>query len=241
MADRLSSPAQVAPGDLDLDSSAKQAKLGAEFVDGNGRHFRYCLAGATALVPGKLQQAAAEVTTHQGLACAAAAIGASSATVTLGATNAATADQYAEGYLVITIPPGQGYVYKISSHPAAAADATLALALEDPIEVALTTASKADLVTNPYSKVIVNPTTATSAPVGGAITAVTAAQYGFILTKGVCPLLVDDQTVVVGTNVAASNQAAGAVEPHTGVQAIVGIALTGGATTDYVAVQVNLV
>ena len=107
--------------------------------------------------------------------------------------------------------------------------------------MALTTASKADLVTNPYSKVIVNPTTATSAPVGGAITAVTAAQYGFILTKGVCPLLVDDQTVVVGTNVAASNQAAGAVEPHTGVQAIVGIALTGGATTDYVAVQVNLV
>lgn len=213
--------------------------LGAKFVDQNGNAYRRVLVGDTALVPGKLYQAPAEITNHQNLEPTATfAIGSTTLTVTLGAT-AVTANQYAGGYVIVTITPGQGYRYLISSHPAADANATLTLTLADPLKVALTVASNVDLVLNPYSGVIVNPTTATSCVVGAAVYAAPAATYSWLQVGGVAPLLVDDQTVAVGTNVCASNQAAGAIEPHTGVQALVGIAVTGGATTDYVAVRLT--
>jgi hypothetical protein len=234
----LQSDLLISPGDLTLNTSTAQAGLGAKAVTGDGREFRYVLAGGTALVPGKLQQAPAEITNHQNLTPAAAAIGATQVTVTLGAT-AATANQYAGGLLIVTTTPGQGYAYQISSHPAADASATLTVTLTDPIVVALTTSSVVDLVLNPYSGVIVNPASASSAPVGGAVHAVTAAQYGWIQSHGACALLADG-TVTVGTSLVASNATAGAVEALTGVQAIVGLALTGIATTEYGAVHLML-
>lgn len=211
--------------------------LGAKFVDQNGNAYRRVLVGGTALVPGKLYQAPAEITDHQGLTPAAAAIGATSVTVTLGAT-AVTANQYAGGYLIVTITPGQGYKYLISSHPAASGAATCVLQLADPIVVALTTSSRVDMVLNPYSGVVVNPTTATSCPVGAAVHAAAAATYSWLQTGGVAALLADG-ALAVGTNVCASNATAGAVEAATGVQALVGLAQTGVATTDYGAVKLT--
>lgn len=240
MATRLSSNIFLNPGDITANfssiSDAGNVSLGAAAFDNAGNRYRFVKAGGTALVPGKLQQAAAEVTADQGLACAAAAIGATSVTTT--STVTVTANQYAGGWLVVTITPGQGYRYLISSHPAATA-AALTLTLEDPIVVALTTSSRVDLVANPYSGVIVNPTTATSAPVGAAVSAVTASYFGWVQDGGVASLL-SDGGATVGTAQVASNGTAGAVEALTGVQAPVGIALTGIATTDYGAVLLNI-
>lgn len=212
--------------------------LGAKFVDQSGKAYRWALNGATAMVPGKLYQAPAEITDHQGLTPAAAAIGATQVTVALGAT-AATANQYSQGYLVVTVTPGQGYRYRISANPAAALSTSMVVTLEDPILVALTTSSRVDLVLNEYSGVIVNPSTASSCPVGAAIYPVAASTYGWVQTGGVASLLADG-AVVVGTNVCASNATAGAVEAATGVQALVGIAQTGIATTEYGAVKLTL-
>lgn len=213
-------------------------RLGQITYTDDGRGFRYCLVGATALVPGKLYQAPAEITNHQNLTPAAAAIGATSLTVTLGAT-AATANQYAGGYAVVTVTPGQGYTYRIASNPAADASASIVLSLADPILVALTTSSRIDLFPSPFSGVVVNPTTATSAPVGAAVFAAPAASYAWLQVTGPCALLADG-TVTVGTCVVASNATAGAVEALTGVQASVGLALTGIATTEYGLVDLNL-
>jgi hypothetical protein len=188
-------------------------------------------AGAVALVPGTLVQAPAEVTNHQNLTPAAAAIGATQVTVTLGAT-AATANQYAGGLLVVTVTPGQGYSYEIDSHPAASGSATLVLTLKDPILVALTTSSRVDLVANEYNGVIINPTTASSNPVGVAVYPIAIGEYGYIQTGGHANVLADG-AVVVGTAVVASNATAGAVEALTGVQAPIGIAQSGIATTEY--------
>ena len=232
MATRLSSGLLVNPGDLTQNTANAAVQLGAVAFDQAGNRYRYVKAGGTSLVPGKLQQASAEVTADQGLACAAAAIGA--VTVTTTSTVTVTANQYAGGWLIVTITPGQGYKYLISSHPAATG-AAVTLTLSDPLVVALTTDSRLDLVANPYSGVIVNPASASSAPIGAAITAVTNAQFGWIQDAGVAALLADG-TVTVGTGVVASNATAGAVEALTGVQAPVGIALTGGATTDYSAI-----
>jgi hypothetical protein len=233
MATRLSSGLLVNPGDLTQNTASAAVQLGAVAFDQAGNRYRYCKAGGTSLVPGKLQQAAAEVTGDQDLAIAAAAAGATSITTT--STVTVTANQYAGGWVVIADDVGEGYKYLISSHPAATS-AALTLTLSDPIVVALTTSTTIDLIPNPFSGVIVNPTTATSAPVGAAITAITNAQYGWIQDQGVASLLADG-SVTVGTSLVASNGTAGAVEALTGVQAFVGIALTGAASTEYGAVK----
>lgn len=233
MATRLSSGLLVNPGDLTQNTANPAVQLGAVAFDQAGNRYRYAKAGGTTLVPGKLQQAAAEATGDQDLAVAAAAIGATSVTTT--STVTVTANQYAGGWLLVTVTPGQGYKYLISSHPAASG-AAVTLTLSDPLVVALTTSSRVDLVANPYSGIVVNPTTATSAPVGVAVAAITNAQYGWIQDGGVASIL-NDGGSTVGTNVSASNGTAGAVEAAVTAQAAVGVALTGIATTEYGAIK----
>lgn len=230
----------MSPQDIFSTSATQGTSLGAKATLGDGRSFRYALAGGTSLVPGKLQQASAEDTTnYQNLAAAALAIG--DTTVTVSTSTTVTANILAGGYLNTTTSTGAGYTYQIGGNTATAGAVGLVITLNDPILVATVAANtKFDLTPNPFASVVVNPTAASSAPVGAAVFAITNAQYGWIQTSGTVALLVDDQTVVVGTSVAASNQAAGAIEPFTGVQAPVGIALTGGATTQYVQVALNL-
>lgn len=215
--------------------------LGSKLVSDDGREFRYAKAGASALVRGNLLQAPAEVTNHQNLApTATTAIGAMSLTVTLGAT-AATANQYAGGYVVVTVTPGLGQMVKIRSHPAADSAATLTVALDEPLSVALTTTSRVDLVPNPYNGVVQNPTTATSAPVGVATKNITAGYYGWVQTKGAANVTTEG-TIVVGAMVVASNGTAGAVEDGASAtdQARVGTALSGVGSGENGAILLNL-
>lgn len=219
-------------------SSIKMNFLGQRLTSGDGREFTYVLNGAVAMVTGKLYQGPAQVTGDQNLAVAAAAVGAT--TVTTTSTVTVTANQYAGGWLAVTVTPGVGYQYRIKSHPAATA-AAVTLTLEDPIVVALTTSSRVDLAT-PFSGVIVNPTTATSAALGGAVYTVAAAEYGWIQNRGAAVLLADG-AITTGTELIASNAVAGAVEPGADaadLQANVGIALAGIADTEYGFVDLKL-
>lgn len=236
----LTGATQIAGQDIFTTSTSANTNLGALATTGDGRYYRYSSLGAVAAVPGKLYQAAAEITNHQNLAPTAnGAIGDRTITVTLGAT-AATANQYAGGYAVISDSTGEGYMYEIASHPAALLSATLQLTLVDPLLTTTASAStKVDLIPNPYSATIVNPTTATSAPIGAAVFPVAIGGFGWMQVSGPTVLLADG-AITVGTNLAASNGTAGAVEPATGVQAVVGTALTGIATTEYGAVFLQL-
>ena len=231
MATSLNSGPHVVAANLTDNSATAEHNLGELVRSPDGRTYRYARAGEL-LVPGTLLQAPAEITNHQNLTPAAAAIGATSVTVTLGGT-AATANQYAGGYLVGTETPGEGQMYLIKSHPAQTnGSGTLAIEISDPIVVALTSSSHVDLVLNQYSGVIINPASASSNPVGVAVTAITASQFGWIQVGGVANILADG-TVTVGTAVVASNATAGAVEALTGVQAAIGNAVSGIATTEY--------
>lgn len=235
----LSSDTLINPQDLfDVSGGSTNdgTNLGGLATTGDGRYFRWALAGASALVPGKLQQAPAEVTGNENLSFAAASAGATQ--ITSSSTVTVTANQYAGGWVVVTNTAGQGYQYQIGSH-AAASSAVVTLNLVDPLIVAITTGSHIDLVANPYNGVIVNPATATANPVGVAVAATPAAGYGWIQVRGIATVLADG-AVTVGTNVVASNAIAGAVEPATGVQALVGIAATGIADTDYGAVNLTI-
>lgn len=206
----------------------------------DGRGFRYTLAGAAALVPGKLYQASAEDTSNlQNLAVVAAGTAAiqvvTSSSVTVGA------NALAGGLMVVTTSVGAGYTYKIKSNPVASAGA-LTINLEDPLLTNLTTASRIDLIPNPYAGVIVNPAAASSAPVGVAIYPVNAGSYGWIQTHGPVAVLADG-ALVVGQPVAASAGTAGAVEAFTGTSGttfVVGVAVTGVATTEYGVVSLTI-
>lgn len=236
----LTGATQIAGQDIFTTSTSANTNLGALATTGDGRYYRYSSLGAVAAVPGKLYQAAAEITNHQNLAPTAnGAIGDRTITVTLGAT-AATANYYAGGYALITTSTGAGYMYEIASNPAALLSATLQLTLVDPLLTTIASAStKVDLIPNPYSATVVNPTTATSAPIGAAVFPVAISGFGWMQVSGPTVLLADG-AVTVGTNLVASNGTAGAVEPAAGVQAVVGTALTGIATTEYGAVFLQL-
>lgn len=70
-------------------------------ASGDGREFMYVLNGAVAQVPGKLYQSPAEVTADENLAVAAAAVG--STTITTTSTVTVTANQYAGGWVAVTV------------------------------------------------------------------------------------------------------------------------------------------
>lgn len=225
----LTSDMLINPQDLFTSSSVQQAVLGARAVTTDGRAVRYAKMGAVAGVVGKLYQAPAEVTANQDLAVSATAVG--STTITTTTTVTVTANQYAGGFVHVTVTPGVGYSYRIKSHPAATA-AALTLTLEDKVQVALTTSSRIDLQASQFNGVIVNPTTATSGPVGACIYPIAAGEFGWLQVRGSCNLL-NDGGSTVGTNVSASNGTAGAVEAAVTAQAAVGFAMSGIATTEY--------
>jgi hypothetical protein len=221
----------VGPQEIFSQSSTQKTDLGMYVETGDGRGFRYCLAGGTALVAGTLQQAAAEDTTNmQALTITNAAIGATSITTT--DTTTLTVNQLAGGLLSIaTGTLGVGFTYRIKGNTAATA-AVATFYLEDPVIVATTGTAKIDVKPNAYAGVIINPKTASSGPVGAAVYNVTAAYYGWLQTHGPATIL-NDGGSTVGTNVSASNATAGAVEAAVTAQAAVGYALTGIATTEY--------
>ncbi len=239
MASQLTHDVSLAAVDLTGNTATQLHNLGERVVTPDGRSFRYAKAGAVDLVAGTLLQASAQVANHQNLTATAAAAGATSVTVTLGGT-AATANQYAGGYVMVTVTPDQGKQYLVLSNPAQTnGSGTLTLQLADPIVTAWTTGTRVDLIANPYNGVLINPSTASSTPVGVAQVVITAAQYGWIQVGGVANILADG-AVTVGTSLVASNATAGAVEALTGVQAVVGIAVTDISTTEYGAVRIFL-
>jgi len=201
----------VAIGQADLISSATQVhQLGTRSVDDAGRVFRYVKAGASALVAGNVLQSPAIVPDHLGTTAAAIAIGAMSLTFAPTSSTAATADQYADGYLGVDTTPGNGYTYSVLGNTAGTA--SLTVTLKDPIQVALTTASRLGLIANPYRGVIQLPaTTATGSIVGIATYVIAIGEYGWVGTWGLFSVLTTG-TPALGAMVLGPGTAAGAAQ-----------------------------
>ena len=182
---------QVTGADIYANDSDQKMPLGSYFETGDGRGFRYVKVGATATVPGNVYQGPAEDTTNYspsgGLSIAAAVAGAT--TVTLTSSVTITLNALAGGYMTVNVTPGLGQMYKIASNTAVVGAAGCVITLEDPIRVALTTASKIALRANIYSGIVVAPTTMTNLCVGVAHTIITAAYYGWIQTHGLVSAL----------------------------------------------------
>lgn len=219
--------------------------LGTRWSLEDGREVKLVLAGASNLASGKMMTAPAPIANHANLTVTAvqaySANGNTPATVTvtLGGT-AATANQYAGGYAVINAGTGLGQTLQISSNPAqATTNGSLVVTLSDGPNTALDTSSKVTLIANPCFKVILSDHTALQQPVGVTLYPITAANYGYIVSKGVVSCLQDGNTTV-GSAISTSNGVDGAIENGVIAQGFVGNAIMTGVDTQYQPVFINL-
>lgn len=226
----------VSPQELFTSSATQGTDIGALATSGDGRYFRYFLNGAVTTVPGKVYQGPAQDSTNQspagGLAVAASAIG--STTVTLTGTLTLTVNQLAGAFMSVCITPGQGYLYKVKSNTAVAAAANCVVTLEDPIQVALTTASKVVFQQNPYNGTVVAPATLTGTPAGVPITGVVNAQYGWIQTHGPASCLLTGTFASAGLAVGVLvGGTSGSLAPAIAGTNVLGYTMSISATTEY--------
>lgn len=238
----LTGPQQISSNDWGVITSSQNSPLGVKAGSPDGREYRYGLAGATALAVGKLTQQPTAEANHQVIAVqAAAALGATTVSVTLGAT-AATVNQYAGGYLTIQDSVGAGSSYLISGHPAAALSTTLVITLAEPLTLALTTATKCSLIVHSYSNMIIAATGIVSQINGVPGIAVTAANYGWFQVEGVASVL-GNGTPAQGTGVISSVTTAGATDVElaaTVTQRLGYVVGSAGVSTKYNAINLSI-
>lgn len=234
----------VANGAFQTSTDASLATLvGTRFDTSDGREVTLVKNGAVALVAGVLTQDAAIVPNHQNIAVTAyqaySANGnvPAKVTVTLGAT-AATANQYAGGFVVVNDNNGEGHTLRIASHPAADASASLVITLEEGSSVAITTSSEVCLVTPHGKDVIIQPTTVTNAQVGVTMNAIAASAYGFVVSRGLTSCLAQG-AIGVGLGLSIGS-VAGAVAVSAATTARLGFAAQAGVDTEYRVVYVNI-
>lgn len=204
--------------DLFSQSSVQLHRLGELYVDEWGSKFRYVKAGLSALVTGNLLQEAAEDTNFRSMAVdTAAAIGDKVISVTLGGT-AVTANLFEQGELVVESSTGIGQVFRILSHQVqSSTTGSCDFTVDRPLKIALTTSSQVSVRKNSYAAVIQYPaTTATGAPVGGALYAQAASTYGWIQSGGDGVALFDTGTNTSNgvTALVPSAAVAGSVKPE---------------------------
>lgn len=208
--------------------------LGQRFDLADGREVVLVSNGAAALAAGVLCQSEAEVTAHQKLAMTVpAAYPATAGLYQILVTNGATVlnvNKFAGGFVQVASGTGIGQFLKIASHQPAANGATFVVTLEDAIITTLDATSKISFIQNPYANVIITPaTTATGGPVGvslyplaastaptyngttGALSTAGVQQYGFIQSRGLVSVLVDNSVTNVGYPVGISKVTAGTV------------------------------
>ena len=110
--------------------------------------------------------------------------------------------------------PGEGEVYRIKSHPAhdASDDNTVIITLDEPdgIRTALTTATEAQIIENPYSavKIMDGDGTMESGALGVTTIPMTASYYGWLQTAGIGSVAIGAAVGVVGDGLQVS-QASG--------------------------------
>lgn len=193
------------------ESSAVQVEqIGKAFRTDRNRIYRYGLVGASNLVVGNVLQDAAQDTQFENMAVLAAAVGATTVTVTNG-TTAVTANQFVNGTIGVYTTPGLSEQYGIIGHNTASSGGSLTIQLDRPIVTAWTTSTKVNMKRSPWSGIIQFPaTTQTGIPVGVAQFALTAAQYGWVQTHGDATVLSDGSTFAVGSEVGTPSGTAGA-------------------------------
>jgi len=235
------------PATLQIDYAApyetttvQQYPIGQKAESTDGSIFRYTLMGSTVGIANNLYQSAAPTTnwvsqTHT----VAVAAGDSSISFNDGGT-ALTVNQAAGGTVLFEETDDLGGIYRIKSNVVTASNETI-MQLEDgvTIETAMAVASGnvMTFLLNPWSAVIVTPTTTPTALHAGVPRVIIAVDaFGWLQTRGVASCLVIGVTVLANPVISAGTTA-GSVGPaasqSTNVTGYVGRALEVAPTADF--------
>lgn len=220
-----------------------------ECSDGRIWRYGYFIAAVAAARLASVDYSEASETTAIDNGVTAAAAGATEVTITSASLNQ-TKNAHAGSYLMIEDDAGEGYLYPIIANDAGAANAVV-FYLAVPLQVALTTASDIQLVACPYANLIIGSPT-DSLIKGVTMSAPSAADYGWIQTRGLAPVLCDASagTAAIGTICTLSDGVDGAVQPLGGsatpattdfvTEPLVGSFATTGTDTGHVVVDLRL-
>jgi len=215
-------------------AQGQEHELGDVGMLRDGRTFRYNFMDG-AVTAGKLLQTSANVANHDmDLVTAIAAIGATTITVTLGAT-ALAKDAAKNGYLYVNSLVGAGQLFKIATHAAVASGGSFACPIQDEggVRTALDATSLCGIMYDPFKDVIVAPTTPTGDIVGVTVVDRADNTYGWGLVQGISPVLING-TVIIGRDVTRGVTTAGSVDTYP-------ITLTEAAPNTYVPGDVRTV
>lgn len=197
--------------DIYTNDDVQMHALGAVGVDKYGDVYRYAKI-ATDVSAGYLLVSLAKEGNHQNVVLgAAAAAGATSVEVSVGAT-AVDANEYDEGYLVFNDVSPEGEWYRIVSHDSSTGSENVTVVLERPLTTAATTSSQVSLVRNPWNAPAVSQLIA-ERPAGVTVVDVDVSErpYTWLKTKGVAAVLVDTAGITTGYKATISDQVNGAV------------------------------
>jgi hypothetical protein len=194
-------------GQEKVETEEKKQKLGTRAQTPDGRVFYYARVGIAITTAGMIVDAATTFTeaNHRMDLTLILAHSAGDTTISLEVpTTDLTKDRYADGYLMFNDGPGEGEVYRIKSHPAhdASEDNTVIFTIDEPdgIRTALTTATEAQIIENPYLavKLLDGDGVPESGALGVTTIPMTANYYGWIQTAGIGSVAIGAAVGVVG-------------------------------------------
>jgi len=193
------------------ESSVPLHQIGAKAETEDGRVFRYAQMGEAISVGELTVSPAIDSATVNMAVTTAAAIGTKKVYFTHAATTSA-ANEYANGFMIVSAGTGIGQTLRISSHAAFTSGQTgCVLNLQDPLLVALSTSdSTIDIERNPWLNVVTTASSVT-VPTGGALRNFTSGYYGWLQTRGVFGARADG-TVTAGYGMMMDASTAGDVD-----------------------------
>jgi hypothetical protein len=178
--------------------------LGTKLYDGHGRVWRYCKNSSTQLEVALMAQSDAvdaqcidQVQTGY-----TTSIGQTEITALLTTANAISDGELRDGWLVANKSTGLGYCYPIRWNEWITSDTIMRIYLHEPIRVATAATTEFTIVKNRWADLVVMPTTVAAIAAGVPNVVIPASYYGWVQTKGYCPMTVDaGDTLVVGAAV----------------------------------------
>lgn len=217
--------------------------LGTKLIYGD-RAFVYAKAGAVALAVGKLMQAVVPLAGHIDEVVNSPAAGSTTIAFTPNTltTDDLAANELADGYILINDDTGEGYLYRIKSHPAILGATSGTLTLYDPIELTLGDNATATVFRNRYRNVILHPSPPTALLAGVTVAAVAASEYCWLQQKGPCPVLTQG-TLVIADLCVPSATVDGAVMPSAAIETdgpVVGHVFAVNADTEYSCIWLDI-
>ena len=198
-------------GDEKKQTTTQRHPLGTKGELPDGRLFRYSFSDG-AITAGLMLQTKVAIAEDDMDVVVAAAAAAKATSISITTVAAILADEYKDGFLYVNDGAGQGQAFRLGSHLAAGAAATLVLNLAEGEEVITALAAATSLVGlkwNRYKDVIVSPTTITGIPVGATPMDVADNRYFWAQVRGEAAILVAGTAVVSKAGIVPGNVAGG--------------------------------